>query len=507
MKTKTLFLWATLWCSAATGQQFILPDSLGWNVVPEGKTLAIQLATTDAVKPRFSMDGANGYGFLLDSVGHLIWTPSYELADRIERKKEVPVIFQADWTDGRRIRLPITFVVTHVNRPPEIEELPIFYVRQSTANRYQIPAEYVRDPDGDPVVFKSIASQMPEGLALTSQGQWTWAPSRNQFNSLKNNPLLVDFLVQDQPDKAETKGRLKISQTQLDLPPELLLVPSDTLVTVKEDARINFKIYVSDPNGDDNISHVEFVSSDMRVPREALKSNTALQYEFTWTPGYAFVEEADKQGEVELLFFAIDKSNNRMQRKVKIVVLDTENMEEKDRLLYQKYRSALVQAKSLIDELDENHEKLNRMYKQAKKGKKNRSIVNASLGATTGLSPLLLENEEGKIVSGVGGTAVLTLGTLEATEVVGKSRSDIVEKQKINVELRNQLQVEGDSFARKYALKSSRRGKDFEIDRDKLQPVLNNQKLVFLELDAAKPLTRRYDNKDIKKTFPDFSEE
>lgn len=507
MKIRILFVLAMMGASAAEAQQFVLPDSLGWNVVPEGKTLSLQLTTTDALKPKFSMDGANGYGFLLDTVGHLVWTPSYETADRIERKKEVSVILQADWRDGRKIRLPITFVVTHVNRPPEIEELPIFYVRQATANRYQVPAEYVRDPDGDPVVFKSIPSQMPEGLALTSQGQWTWTPSRNQFNSLKNNPLLVDFLVQDQPDKAETKGRLKIAQTQLDLPPELLLVPSDTLLTVKEDARINFKIYVSDPNGDDNISHVEFVGSDIRIPREALKSNTTLQYEFTWTPGYAFVEEVEKQREAELLFFAIDKSNNRTQRRVKIVVLDAENMEEKDRLLYQKYRSALVQAKSLIDELDENHEKLNRMYKQAKKGKKNRAIVNASLGATTGLSPLLLENEEGKIVSGVGGTAVLTLGTLEATEVVGKSRSDIVEKQKINVELRNQLQVEGDNFARKYALKSSRRGKDFEIDRDKLQPVLNNQKLVFLELDAAKPLTRRYDSKDIKKTFPDFSEE
>ncbi len=499
------FFWVSYQILCA--QQFQLPDTLGWNVISEGKTLTLNLKTSDPLLPRFSIEGTNGYGIVMDTAGHLQWTPSFDLVDRIERKKEISVILQADWKDGRRLRLPVNFMVTHVNRPPVVDELPIFYVKQSTINKFQVPSEYVSDPDGDPLVFKAVSSQMSEGLSLTSQGLWSWSPSRSQFNNLKNNPLTIEFLVQDQPDKAETKARLKIMQTQLDLPPDLLIVPSDTFFILKEDARVNLKLYISDPNGDEDISHVEFLTSDARIPMQSLTSNTSLQYEFTWTPGYSFVDDVTKEKEAELVFFAIDKSNNRIQRKIKMRVMDAENMEEKDRTLYQKYRSALIQAKSLMDELDENHEKLNKMYKQAKKGKKNRAIVNASLGATTGLSPLLLENEEGKIVSGVGGTAVLTLGTLEATEVVGKSRSDIIDKQKINVEIRNQLQVEGDNFARKYALKSSRRGKDFEIDRDKLQPVINNQKLVFLELDAAKPLTRKYENKDIKKTFPDFGEE
>ncbi|HPI80214.1 MAG TPA: hypothetical protein PLM35_06730 [Cyclobacteriaceae bacterium] len=82
-----------------------------------------------------------------------------------------------------------------------------------------------------------------------------------------------------------------------------------------------------------------------------------------------------------------------------------------------------------------------------------------------------------------------------------------MEKMKVNVEIRNQLQVAGDSFARKYALKASRRGQEFDIDRDKLLPIINNQKLVVLELDASKPPYREYTNKELKKTFPDFSEE
>jgi hypothetical protein len=119
---------------------------------------------------------------------------------------------------------------------------------------------------------------------------------------------------------------------------------------------------------------------------------------------------------------------------------------------------------------------------------------------------VILAPEQSKVVSGIGGTTVLTLGTLEATEVIGKSKSDILDKMKVNVEIRNQLQVEGDNFARKYALKSSRRQKEFDADREKLLPIINNQKLVLLELDAAQR-NRTPDNKDVKKTFPDFADE
>jgi hypothetical protein len=52
-----------------------------------------------------------------------------------------------------------------------------------------------------------------------------------------------------------------------------------------------------------------------------------------------------------------------------------------------------------------------------------------------------------------------------------------------------------------------RRNKEFDPDRDKMLPIINNQKLVVLELDATKPAYQNYDNKDLKKTFPDFSEQ
>jgi hypothetical protein len=505
MRFTFLLLTGLLLGGVTHAQQLILPDSAGWNVVPEGKMITFKVTTSESTHPKYSIEGVNGYGMHYDTLGHFRWIPSFDLVDRNEKQKEVTVIFQADWKDGKKIRKPVSFVVLHVNRPPDVEELPVFYVKQSVQNKYQIPAEYVKDLDGDPLVFRSVQAQLPEGASLSSAGLLTWTPSRSQFNSLKNSQLLIDFIVQDQPDKAETTGKLRIAQTQLDLPPELLIVPNDSLIVIKEDELVNLKLYVSDPNGDENVSSVNFISSDTRVPKTALKENATTQYEFTWTPGYYFVEESEKMKQVELIFFALDKSSNRVQKKVYIRIHDTENLDEKDKLLYSKYVQTLNYAKTLIDELDENQEKLNKMYKQANRGKKHRSILNASLGATTGLSPLILATDQSKIVSGIGGTTVLTLGTLEATEVLGKSKSAIQDKIKVNIEIRNQLQVEGDNFARKYALKSARRSKEFDVDRDKMQPILNNQKLVLLELDASKPTIKNYNSKDLKKTFPDFA--
>lgn len=489
-------------------QHLVFPENKDRISVSEGETQVFKIVSNDGPIPTgFSLEGAEALGIKLDSLGNFSWTPPYDLVTRLETPREINVIFQADWANGHKVRQPITFIVAHKNRPPSADDLPVFYVRQSTVNNYQISQDYISDPDGDPLVFKSIPSQMPEGAIISSLGQISWNPSRSQFNQLKNNPITIEFIVQDQPEKAETKGKIKIAQTQLDLPPEILSVPGDSSFTIKEDQLINLKLYFSDPNGDENISAVGFISSDSRVLKTSLKENTLVQAEFTWTPGYAFVDEAAKFKNIEILFFALDKSNNRVQKKIIITVLDAENLDEKDKMLYEKYKNSLIQTKELIDKLNINHELLNKAYKKAKKGKRNRSILNAGLGATTGLSPVVLETSESKVVSALGGTATLTLGTLEATEVLGKSKSDILDKQKINIEISNMAQLEGDNFARKYALKSARRNKEFDADRDKLLPIINHQKLVLLELDASRITNKKPSTKELKKTFTDFSEE
>jgi hypothetical protein len=501
---------------ATTGQnnaKLIFPDSSGWNIIRENQTLSFQVKTTDPDPALYSIEGGQDLNITFDSLGNFSWQPSYDLVDRVTRMKDYTIIVEASWpgaAQNKRIREPITFVVSHVNRPPVVEEMPVFYVKQSTNNTYQFPPEFVYDLDGDPLVFKSILAKMPEGAVLSSQGQFSWNPSRTQFISIRKEPLEVEFTVQDQPEKAETIGKIKLAPTQQDLPPDILLVPGvpgDSSFTIKEDETLNLKIYVSDPNGDDDVNYAGFVSNDKRVPESVLKSNTQLQYEFTWSPGYDYVDEVNGSLITEVIFFVVDKSNNRTQRKAGIRVTDAENLIKKDAQLYAKYRNYLLEAGRLVKLLDENQKDLNKEYKRARKGKQNRSIINASLGAVTGLSPVVIDaQQDSKIVSGIGGTTVLTLGTLEATEVIGRSKERIMDNIRISIDIRNKIQTAGDEFARKYALKSIRRNPEFDKDIEKLRAAMSDPRIVLLELDAYERNVR-VDEKDLRRIFLDYGGE
>jgi hypothetical protein len=490
-------------------QQFVFPDQPGWNKLEEGRQLTFTLALKEPIPGvRFSVDAGADYGMSVDSLGQFTWTPGYDLVDRISKQKDISVLFQANWKAGnedKKLRTPVTFTVFHVNRPPVAEELPTFYVKQNTPSQYQIATALVRDPDGDPIIVKPRESQMPEGAVLTSLGQLNWTPTRNQFNSLKTNPMVIEFIVQDQPDKAETIGKIRVAQTQLDLPPDVLLVPGDSVLTVAENQVLYFKVYISDPNGDDNIEQVGFISSDIRVPKAAMKENSKVQWEFTWNPGYDFVDDAEKKKDVLVTFFAFDKSSNRAQRKVRITINDTENVELKDRTLYQKYFNTLAAASNLIKVLDDNNEQLEKTYKRARKGKHNRTILTATLGGITGITPLFLQPDPSKTVSVVGGTSVMTLNSLEAGQVIGRSANEYQNKMKSNRDLRTQLQLRGNYFARKYSLKSSRRNPEFENDRDELTRLLNSDAIATLEIPAKSQGIPT--GKEIKATFADFNEE
>ena len=229
---------------------------------------------------------------IFDSLGHFVWTPSYDLADRINTLRTLPVVFEAYNGAGESVIQRVEFKVMHVNRPPEVDELRPFYVQYNTQNTYKIDANAVRDPDGDPVVFVPVAEQMAENMRLSSSGEITWQPSLTQFNSLKKGGArYLEFYVEDQPGKARTKGRVKVEATQMDLPPELTVVPKVSRIRSKENSVINLKFFLADPNGDDDIAMFGFVSDNRDVPQSALVKNTTNQYEFIWTPSYDFVRD------------------------------------------------------------------------------------------------------------------------------------------------------------------------------------------------------------------------
>lgn len=503
---------------AQSNLRIIFPDQSNWNVLEEGKPFSFKLQTRpshqDSTAIRFSIVEGRQDGMQLDSIGNFQWTPSYDLVDRIQGSKTFTVLFAASTDKGDQVRRSAEFRVLHVNRPPIIGDLKPFYVQFNVQNIYQIDPNEVRDPDQDPIVFIPITDQLPEGAKLSAQGEFTWKPSQTQFNKLKTSPLYVEFFVEDQPTKARTKGRLKIDVTQLDLPPVVSVVPNVNTIKLRENTTLNLALYLTDPNGDQDIQEFSFLSDNRSIPKEALKKNTNTQYEFIWKPDYDFVKDPLDTLGFNLTFFVMDKSQKRDEKRIHVTVENAVNEREKDLQLYIQYRTSLIRAWELIAQLSEKQDELSKLYKRAKTGKKNRSVMNAGIGAGTAIVPLTVDPaaKAKNLIPTIGGTATATVGTLEATEVIGRSISPLVDQLNKIIVKRNELQTKGDIFARKYNLKSARRnqsGQTFAKDLDDFEASMKVNDLLALELDAGwqdrkKPKTQEQQDKSLQRTFRDF---
>lgn len=492
-----------------SGIKIKFPENEGWNVIREGDTLKFKVMASGGSSNQytFSITGEDGLGISFDSLGNFSWSPGYDFVDRVQEDKKIQLRFEAKNDAGESAYEQVEFYIKHVNRLPEIGSLKNFYIKYNTENTYQIDINAITDEDNDPVIFKSISKQMPEGANLSEKGEFKWKPSFRQFRRLKKDPIIMSFIVEDQPYKSQVKGQFNILATQMDLPPEILIVPKEKNIVIQEDETINLKFFLSDPNGDDDIRTFDFTTDNIRIGKDNLIQNSRTQWEFIWTPGYDFVSEPGDSIVSELIFLVIDNTYKRDQEKIVVTVHDAENKLKKDELLYNQYKAGLVRAWELIEQLEAKEKEIRKELKVAKRGKKTRAVANASLGAVTGLSPVFLEDDPQKIVSGIGGTTTLTLGTLEATNVIGKSPSDMINRLNKVIEKKNELKIQGDIFARKYALRLSRRGKDFDKDLQKLVAALNLKNPAALELDAGWKSKRKPTDENIKDTFKDFNTE
>jgi len=520
MKIKLLlsYLFVPFLLFAQDAPKIILPSSSDWNMLKEGEEITFQLGTEDknCDKIKFSIIQGKLEGMSLDSLGKFSWTPSYELVDRLEMSKIHQVLFEAKCEQSNEsASVKVEFRIQHVNRSPIVRDMKPFYVQYNTKNVYNIDHDFVFDEDNDPIVMIPSFESMPEGMKMTSQGEISWSPSFTQFKKLKEkssegSPLYLEFYVEDQPAKSQSRGRLKIEATQIDLPPEIVVVPRENTFRIKENQTVNIRFYLSDPNGDDDIQVFDFLSENQSIGKKSLIKNTANQYEFTWQPSYDFVKDPMDSVTFSIDFFVLDKTKNRDVQTIHFVVKNAINEVETDLKLYNLYRGTLQKGWELLEQMREKESELKKSYNQAKKGKKNRSIINASLGATTSLSSVLVPKDkpdQQRLISTFGGTTVLTIGTLEATEVIGRSMKDIIERLNYIIEKKNEIQNKGDIFARDFALKSSRRGSDFVRKVDDYMNAMSLKGLVVLDLDAAWEPKNKPSDHNIKKTFKDFSAE
>ena len=489
----------------------VITKTNNWDSKNEGETFNIEFSAQggsgeykfELLQPESLMENLNQYGIFN-------WTPDFNFVRPEENVKSVLLKIKVFDTEGNEYFETVPIYIQHVNRPPVVNELPTFYIQYTKENTYQLKkAGLTFDPDGDSIIFIPVLKELPQGMTVSKNGVIKWKPSRTQINYLRQNPLYLSFTVEDYPAGEKSIGQVRIEVSKADLPPEIAMIPDKQSFEIKENEELNLNFFITDPNGQGDLLAFDFVTENTKITNDALIKKDEWQYEFSWTPDYDFIDEEGGKSEFDISFYAIDKESNRTEKNILVTVVDTENIIEKDRILYDQYRTVLERAFDMISQLNEKEKELEKQYKNAKKGKKNRAISTASLGALTGLSPIIfMENPDGqKIAAGLGGTATATIGTLEASNVIGEPPSDIMRDLNYVSQKRNDLLVYGNVFASKYALPVSKRDKGFQSDLRSLSIHLNLKEAAKLDLDAGWENSKDATARNIKKVFKDFNKD
>lgn len=483
-----------------------------WDSKNEGETFNIEFLAKggsgeykfELIQPEFLLEK-------LDQYGSFSWTPDFDFVTPEENIKSVLLKIKVFDTEGNEYFESVPIYVHHVNRPPVVNDLPTFYIQYNKENTYLLKKDGLTyDPDGDSIIFIPVLKELPQGMTVSKNGAIKWKPSRTQRNYLiDNGPINLSFTVEDYPAGEKSIGQVRIEVSNEDLPPEIEMIPNKQSFEIKENEELNLTFFINDPNGQSDLLSFDFVTENRKISNDALVEKDEWHYEFSWTPGYDFIQVEGEKREFDISFYAIDKESKRTEKNILVTVVDTENIMEKDRILYDQYRTVLERAFDMVSQLNEKEKELEKQYKHAKKGKKNRAISTASLGALTGLSPIIfMDNPDGqKIAAGLGGTATATIGTLEASNVIGEPPSDIMRDLNYVSQKRNDLLVYGNVFASKYALPVSKRDKSFQSDLRSLSIHLSLKDAAKLELDATWENAKDATARNIKKVFKDFNKD
>lgn len=485
------------------------PTGRSWNLKKEGETFSFDLKasggsgnyTFEVLEPEFLMPN-------LDKYGHFKWQPDFDFAGGGKDFRSLSIKVRVFDDAGNEKTDFAVLTVQDVNRPPVVDELPTFYIRYNKTNKYDLKStKLVYDPDGDSIMFKPVLKELPQGMHISPEGIIAWKPSVRQFRSLRSKPFYVTFIVEDFPYHSGSTGQVHISISLEDLPPQLTMVPNKEEFSIEENEELQLNFFISDPNGEDDLLTFSFLSENKSISENALTKKDDGQYEFNWIPSFDFIQKPGGTEEFGINFFALDKEGNRTEKTINVKVKDKENLLEKDRILYDQYRTVLERAYDLISQLKEKEKELEKAYRTAKKGKKNWAITTAGLGALTGLSPVIfLNSPDGqKVAAGLGGTATATIGTLDASDVLGESPSDIMRDLNYVTQKISDLVVYGNVFASKYALPLSRRSNSFQPDLRGLSIHLNLKDISKLEMDAAWENPKKSSDKNIRKLFKDFN--
>lgn len=198
--------------------------------VPEGETLRIQLAASDADGDAINFTAPDlPRGAVLESNGTFTWTPAHDQAG------SHTVTFTA--SDGTlEAKRRVTIRVLDVNRPPVLEAVSTLVGNESQAIALQVPAS---DPDGDALSYE--ADGLPKGARLDpATGQFSWTPGFDQAGT-------HNVTLRASDGRLSATGTLTLRIANVNRAP---IVAPQANRTLAERATLTMRHNATDPDGD-----------------------------------------------------------------------------------------------------------------------------------------------------------------------------------------------------------------------------------------------------------------
>jgi len=267
-------------------------------VVDENKNLSFKVDMNDpdiedSGKLNLSAENLPEGASFDPATGIFNWVPNFEQAGIYQ-----PIAFSVSDPSGLSERKEISVQVNHVNRTPQISQVPDKNLSENTDLEIQLSAT---DPDKEDQGKLSFSSKnLPEGATLDQKsGLLQWNPTFEQSGNY--SPV---FLVSD--GQYVDSVSMQISVEHVNRSPELIAVEDQS---VEENQSISFSLIANDPDSEDE--------GKLRLSAQSLPAGSTFDpstRSFSWTPTF------EQSGKYSVAFNAVDPNGLSAEETVDIVV-------------------------------------------------------------------------------------------------------------------------------------------------------------------------------------------
>jgi hypothetical protein len=225
--------------------------------------------------------------------GLFSWVPNYDQSGNYQN-----VTFSVSDPSGLTERKEISIQVNHVNRTPQISQVPDKNIQEDNELQIQLSAA---DPDQEDQGKLSFSSKnLPEGARLDPElGLFRWKPTYEQSGSYSSVFLVSDGQYVDSVS-------LQIKVEHVNRSPELMAVEEQS---ADENHLISFTLNANDPDVEDE-GKLSLSAQNIPVGATFDPSNQS----FSWTPTY------EQSGKYSVAFNVIDPNGLSSEKTVDIVV-------------------------------------------------------------------------------------------------------------------------------------------------------------------------------------------